>query len=119
MTITVFHLDDEKISYDDRLELLMSGVTRTNEALVKRFWLAGGYSPVATIETDSLSTAWELTNNIDERWVDNREIVDLHGPVDPFGRRSSMVNDIMSRDGVFYIVQSVGFGEIELSERQE
>ena len=63
---------------------------------------------VAEVETNELEVAFRLTNSIDSYWVEtapsNVKVMN-----DEFGHRSTSVGDLMEKDGVYYIVASVGY----------
>jgi hypothetical protein len=63
---------------------------------------------VATVDTESLDIAYELTNNIDGSWTENENVRSFIGCV----ARSSSIGDILEKDGKKYIVARVGFIEI-------
>ena len=116
MVTTVFHLDldGDRLDRNDYLDIITMFRDRAVPG-VQAAWRAGAYKPVATIEGD-LDLGWRLTNNISDSWMLNEGIDDLHlngQKID--GRRSSMVGDVMEQDGVYYVVDRVGFKVIDLS----
>ena len=69
-------------------------------------WLAGGYEPVAEIDTDDLEIAWFHTNHIDKPWWEDSKVNLIKQS------RSSMVGDVFERNGDLYRVRAAGFSEI-------
>lgn len=74
------------------------------------------YRQVAVIETDlektgnqNLNKAYELTNNIWNSWVDNKEVQTKLSQ-----SRSSMVGDVIEVDNKLMMIDSFGFKQIEV-----
>lgn len=66
------------------------------------------YDMAAIVDTDTLGKAYDLTQNIDKLWTENKE-VDCHTD----RPRSTMVGDvIIAPDGV-YVVASFGFDKLK------
>lgn len=109
MTVKVFHLDWSKAKAlgDDRAlycELTMMG----NTAYVDDALIAGLYTEVAEVDTDSFDTAYRLTNHIESSWTEN-EGVTAKGEKS----RSTSVGDLMGTDdGSFHIVSNFGFTKV-------
>jgi len=106
MCMTVYQFDVSAIDRDshDSIELSVHanlslfGAKRWDESLW-RF-----YQPVASVYTDDLDEAFEVMN----LW-NAEELVECHVPT-----RSLSVGDILKRDGKFFMVDGVGFSEIEV-----
>lgn len=62
------------------------------------------YQKVATVNTDDLDRAWELTNTIDRPWISNEDVQAEPGP-----HRSSMVGDVFEHNGTPHLVKADGF----------
>lgn len=85
----------------------------TNEKILEM--LDGdGYKHVADVETDSLETAYRLTNHIDSDWKYNEGVINaVNGKV-----RSSSVGDVfIDDDGNAHVVASIGFEKIKDGEK--
>jgi pectate lyase len=65
---------------------------------------------VAEVETDSLEDAYQLTNNIENSWVENEKVT---AKVDR-GRSTSM-GDVLEQDGKYHMVAGFGFAEITVT----
>ena len=112
--ITVYHLA-ANIDREDQLDIMCMFDLEKIMPLIENKWRGGAYQPVATIDVDSLSAAWRLSNNVEESWIDNPEIVNRYGNERRYGRRSSMVGDIMEKDGELFVVERIGFGKLSFS----
>ena len=62
---------------------------------------------VASVDTDSLDEAFQLTNSIEDSWVKNPEVT-----TDLEEARSTSAGDMMERDGKRFIVSNFGFEEV-------
>lgn len=65
------------------------------------------YSLVATVNTNDLDEAFELTNHLDKNWSENDKVDAVSSSV-----RSTMVGDLMEIDEEFYIVLALGFKKL-------
>ena len=64
------------------------------------------YVLVATVNTETIGEAFQLTNHIDQEWWKNKEVT----KVIPKGTRSSAVWDVfVSSDGNAYLCDHVGW----------
>lgn len=61
---------------------------------------------VAEVATDDLDEAFRLTNHIDSNWCRNKGVTCL------VPGRSTSVGDVMEKDGVRYLVASMGFTKL-------
>jgi len=68
------------------------------------------YKHVATYFDDNMSNAYCLTQNFDHSWVETEE--DLLSVKVEGGCRSTMIGDIMIKNGVIFMVDRVGFTEL-------
>lgn len=85
-------------------KLLLSGSKNFTEDMLEYF------TPVYEVDVDELEAAFEITN----MWVDKqivRVIPDTEG-------RSSSVGDIFEKEGKLYMVDSFGFGELNINKEQ-
>lgn len=69
----------------------------------------GVFELVATVDTESLDEAYQLTNNIDNSWITNPGVDPLYAQ----DKRSTSVGDLL-RDGQgdYYVVESAGFRKL-------
>lgn len=63
------------------------------------------YSPVATVDTDDLDTAFEVSNGMGDRR--------LYGVLPGCRPRSLSVGDIVENRGRYFMVDPVGFQEVQ------
>lgn len=117
--IRVYHLnrpadgEDMNAFYDIVMSLDKTKLT-VNAA---QAFTLGSYTKVAEVETDDLEVAWELTNNLASSWSrDPHASVTVTTPLPvvdgkTWGLRSSMVGDVMIKDGIGYVAASFGFEE--------
>lgn len=118
--ITVYHLNRDALDIEDYRDILCMFNIEEVEAKIRAAWDAGAYVPVATLEGDDRVTAWRLTNNVDESWIENEQIVDLHiveGEDLTHGRRSSQVGDIMQRNDEYFVIARIGYAQITLDAK--
>jgi len=119
MTIQLYYPNRDVISRDDALDATDGTRNPEGADLFRRLMASGGYEMVAEIETDDLDEAYRITQNDFVRPV-------VGGPTSwgtspPKGlrptaegvlRRSSMMGDILVRDGIMHVVDTAGFAEI-------
>lgn len=67
---------------------------------------------VAEVDTNDLEKAYELTNNIDIPWVENKG-VKAKILTSKISYRSTSTGDLMEKDGKFFVVAECGFREVE------
>lgn len=87
-------------------EFLLYMVSETMETLKQ-----GHFECVATVETDNLDIAYKDTNNIDQPWHTNTNVKAVRRT-----NRSTSVGDLLKKDNVFYVVESVGFRKLTQEE---
>ena len=75
------------------------------------------YDLVARVEADELEDAYRLTNNIDWSWTENPEVL-WHKPLskERAGIRSTSVGDVICTAEGLFVVDRVGFKELEVRE---
>ena len=83
-------------------EFLVYNIHPTLESLKK-----GHFECVATVETDDLQMAFQLTNNIDQPWHLNTNV-----KATARVNRSTSVGDLLQFNEKFYVVESFGFKEL-------
>ena len=64
---------------------------------------------VADVDTDDLNVAYQLTNNIEDSWCDNKGVTISEVVRQLGGARSTSMGDVMFHDGKWYMVASIGF----------
>jgi hypothetical protein len=95
-------------------------------ALAAEKFASGGYEAVAYIDAETLDRAFEATQNgaLSDSW--SRSPPNGVAPIEPrtiehngvhYGRRSTMVGDIVQSDGQNYVVMSCGFAVLLQSDR--
>jgi hypothetical protein len=116
----LFHLDWERSHKQDFNVNLTFPVGSAEKVLVegdkvfdsaKAAFDSGFYTEVAEIDGDDLEFAFRYTQNIEESWSDPP----MQG-VKPIGQgpfRSTSVGDIVEQDGVFQLVCSMGYKELQ------
>lgn len=67
------------------------------------------FQAVASVNTDILAEAYNLTNHIGYDWTTNGRVNVL---VDSNTVRSTSISDVLEMDGRFYVVAALGFAEI-------
>lgn len=123
MSITLFHINYD-LDREERLRLTVPSIddegTKRIEAAI-RIMNNGGYHEAAVIDTDDLDHAYALTQNglHSDSWSQfPPEGVIPSGPgyIDTphgkFGYKSSEVGDVLVKDGVAYVVDTLGFAEV-------
>ena len=72
------------------------------------------YTLVAEVPTDELEDVYRLTNSVESSWTINKEL-------EVFGHshRSTSVGDIVENDNGVFMVDIVGFKEVEREEDDE
>lgn len=104
--ITVFHAGvAQRSKYEEGMAYL---VKLRNEDFAK-FVESMSYNLVAFVDTDNLSNAFELTNHIDWDWWINKGVTTIRRS------RSTSVGDMLIFNNKIYIVEQIGFKEIEIS----
>lgn len=116
----LFHLDWERSHSQDfhtsltfpsfsAAKVLAEGDTVFDSA--KEAFENGFYTEVAEIDGDDLEFAFRYTQNIDSAWSDPP--MDGVKPVGEGPFRSTSVGDIVEQGGVFKLVSSMGFKDLE------
>lgn len=95
MTAVVYHAPEDAL------------FCRDEEAIAARF-RAGEYEKVATVATDSLNEAYDLTNSGSYHWDENPGVVAMPGRQ----RRSTAVGDVVEVLGRLYIVAPSGWSDL-------
>lgn len=73
-----------------------------------------GYTPVAFVHNTPMNRVFELTNNIEYSWTDNKDnVVNL---TDEPGLRSTSVGDVIIDPQAYKVFAVSGFGFTELDE---
>jgi len=119
MTIQLYHPNRDVLNRDDALDATDGMRNPEGAELFRRLMEAGGYELVAEIDTDDLDRAYLVTqNDFVKRVADGPVSWGTSPPegVRPLGedrlRRSSMMGDILVRDGIMHVVDTAGFAEI-------
>lgn len=63
--------------------------------------------PVADVDTNDIDTAFQLTNNIDSSWAENRRVTPLFKG--DRGCRSTSVGDLIIDQGMAFLCDPVGW----------
>ena len=85
---------------------------------VKEAIMLGEYELVATVESDSMDAAFQLTNHIDYDWRKNDNVDPVTYDI-PTGPRSTSVGDLMVKaDGTLHRVTCIGFKQIDGVSRE-
>lgn len=108
--ITVYHFDHSNLANHEASRDLMFCA---NESTAKNMFKAGQYDKVAVVKSNDLEDAFKLTNNIDQPWVQNDNLL-FPCPRPHDGYRSTSVGDLMQRGQEYFIVAGFGFRKIEL-----
>lgn len=66
---------------------------------------------VADVDTDSLDIAYCLTNNIEESWTKNKQVISTFSTL-----RSTSMGDVLVKDGIAYMVVDTGFKNITITD---
>lgn len=80
------------------------------------------YNRIADIECDSLDDAYNLSQNIDSSWLDNKEVTAYYSKYTEERKeaRSTSVGDLIHSEELdkFYMVEDFGFGEVKIQNGQ-
>jgi hypothetical protein len=90
--ITVFHFSNDYVSSPWSEDEVRNGLTN------------GWYKFVAKVDGDDLENAYALTQNIEDSWTKNAGVSTILDRC-----RSSMVGDILVKDGDMFWVARIGF----------
>jgi hypothetical protein len=106
MSVMIFHVIHEQVRTGELERAAFRSVSDLDAAKI----VATGasrqqYVHVATVETDDLDAAWELTNSIEAPWTQNDGLSFVAGP----RQRSSMMGDVFMKGSEAHVVAGCGF----------
>lgn len=64
---------------------------------------------VATVKTETLEAAYCLTNNLDQPWPENTEVIAKEKNL-----RSTSMGDVLVCEGIAFLVNATGFNRVNI-----
>jgi len=116
MVMTLYLQNIDRMTRDEILHASLGTRDEANIDLYRRMMEDGRYEKVAEFDGDDLEFVWMATQNgvRTTSWftepLDGVRPLNEANPTKP--RRSTMIGDIVVRDGIMHVVDMMGFTEI-------